>query len=106
MKFSFWECVWLFFATVTVWTNVYGIDVEYNWLLLFGILLIIKNQNDMKIGTIGNYYGHLEVKEEYGSYWWDIENWNGDYWEEIPKYLYDALIKFENERKQNHETKP
>ena len=104
MKFSFWECVWLFFATATVWTDVYGIDVGYDWLFLFGVLLIIKNQKDMQIGTIGNHYGHLEAKEEDGSYWWCIENWNGHYWEEIPKYLYDALIKFEKER--TDESKP
>ena len=43
---------------------------------------------------IGNYYGGLEVKEEDGKYLWGIENWDGTDFEEIPKYLYDALIKF------------
>ena len=43
---------------------------------------------------IGNYYGGLEVKEEDGKYFWGIENWDGTEFEEIPKYLYDSLIKF------------
>lgn len=44
--------------------------------------------------NIGNYYGGLEVKEEEGKYLWGIENWNGTNFEEIPKCLYDALVKF------------
>jgi hypothetical protein len=43
---------------------------------------------------IGNFYGGLEVKEEDGKYYWGIENWDGTEFEEIPKYLYDALIKY------------
>lgn len=52
----------------------------------------------MDIGTIGNHYGCLEVKEENGKFYWCIENWDGSHWEEIPKYLYDAMVKFETER--------
>lgn len=51
-----------------------------------------------KIGDICNYYGGLEVKEENGKFFWSIEDWAGYGWEEIPKYLYDALIKYEDER--------
>ena len=43
---------------------------------------------------IGNHYGGLEVKEEDGKYLWGIENWDGTDFKEIPKYLYDALIKY------------
>jgi len=43
---------------------------------------------------IRNYYGGLEIKEEDGKYYWGIENYNGTKYEEIPKYLYDALVKF------------
>jgi hypothetical protein len=43
---------------------------------------------------IGNYYGGLEVKEEDGKYLWGIGNYDGTEFEEIPKYLYDALIKY------------
>ena len=43
---------------------------------------------------IGNYYGGLEVKEEDRKFFWGIENWDGTSYEEIPKYLYDALIKY------------
>lgn len=53
---------------------------------------------EQSIGTIGNYYGDLRVKEENGSYFWCIPDVNGDYWEEIPKSLYNELISFENNR--------
>ena len=52
---------------------------------------------EKQIGQIGNYYGNLCVKVEDGYYYWAIENWTGWYWEEIPKYLYDALNRFEEE---------
>ena len=47
------------------------------------------------IGGIGNYYGCLTVEERGGKYFWSIENWCGHDWEEIPKSLYDELIKFD-----------
>lgn len=52
-----------------------------------------------EIGDIGNYYGGLWIKQEDGKYFWAIENWDGMHWEEIPQYLYEALIKFNNESK-------
>lgn len=54
-------------------------------------------ENIISIGEICNYYGGLSVKE-YNNYYWSIENYSGHSWEEIPDYLYEALIKFENER--------
>lgn len=48
------------------------------------------------IGSIGNYYGGLSVKEEDGSFYWSIENWDGESWEEIPESLYWELISFED----------
>ena len=54
------------------------------------------------IGEIGNYYGGLSVKTENGKHYWSIENFNGDYWEEIPATLFDALNAFEDS-KANHE---
>ena len=51
------------------------------------------------IGTIGNYYGNLEVKQEGDKYFWSIDDWSGYYWEEIPESLYCALIEFETNRK-------
>ena len=50
------------------------------------------------IGEIGNYYGGLGVKQEDGKFFWSIENYSGDHWDEIPQQLYDALIKYEDER--------
>ncbi len=52
--------------------------------------------NYKAIGSISNYYGDLQVKEEDGKYYWSIENWDGHYWEEISKKLYDALIEWED----------
>jgi len=46
---------------------------------------------------IGNYYGGLEIKEEDEKYYWGIENYDGTGYQEIPKYLYDALVKFRDE---------
>jgi len=45
------------------------------------------------IGGIGNYYGGLEVRKEQDSYYWCIPNYDGEDWDEIPKSLYDELIK-------------
>jgi len=50
------------------------------------------------IGKIGNYYGSLSVKTEGGKHYWSIENWDGDYWEEIPAELFDALNAFEDSK--------
>lgn len=47
------------------------------------------------VGEIGNYYGGLRVKKSVsGQAFWSIENWDGEHWEEIPDYLYNALLKF------------
>ena len=43
---------------------------------------------------IGNAYGSLVIKEENGKYFWVIEGYCGDDWQEIPKSLYDELVKF------------
>lgn len=48
------------------------------------------------IGTIGNYYGGLSVKEEAGRFYWSIENYSGDDWEEIPESLYRELMAFQD----------
>ena len=61
------------------------------------------NKNQRQIGEIGNYYGQLEVKIENEKYYWSIENWDGNYWEEIPKSLYDELMKFEDSKKEGGE---
>ena len=50
--------------------------------------------NEIRIGRIGNYYGGLCVKEEGGKFFWSVENYDGQNWEEIPKSLYDELIGF------------
>ena len=57
----------------------------------------------MRIGLIDNRYGYLIVKEDQGRFYWSITDcsYHGDSeegWEEIPKSLYDELIKFEKER--------
>lgn len=61
-------------------------------------------QNNLtQIGEIGNYYGGLLVSKDETGYYWVIENYDTDLsdnssFEEIPQYLYEALIRFENER--------
>lgn len=50
------------------------------------------------IGKIGNYYGGLRIKREDGRCYWSIENWDGENWYEIPQYLFDALLRHEEER--------
>lgn len=53
------------------------------------------------IGDIKNYYGGLSVKEEGGKYWWAIEDHDGYTWDEIPKSLYEALIQYEEKRRES-----
>lgn len=50
----------------------------------------------MRVGNIENYYGGLHIKEEDGKYYWSVENFNGHNWKEIPKYLYDTLLYYQN----------
>ena len=50
---------------------------------------------EKSIGNIGNYYGGLPVKEEENKFFWAITDHYCEDWEEIPKSLYDELIKFE-----------
>jgi hypothetical protein len=57
----------------------------------------------MNIGTICNYYGGVDVQEEGGTYFWGIDDWDDTRYQEIPKYLYDALVKYETERE--HESR-
>ncbi len=60
----------------------------------------MKTDDDgQEIGTIGNYYGGLVVKEEDGEFYWGIENYDLTFWEKIPESLYKSLIEFENARK-------
>ena len=51
-----------------------------------------------KAGNIGNYYGGLSIAVSGDKYYWGIENWDGTEWEEIPKYLFDAINRYEDER--------
>lgn len=51
------------------------------------------------IGSIGNYYGDLSVKSKNGKFFWSIENYNGDHWEEISKELYTELLKHDKLQK-------
>lgn len=58
----------------------------------------------IEIGTISNTYGGLQVTTCNDKYYWIIDGWECDIndirdWEEIPKYLYDALINFEEDIK-------
>ena len=52
---------------------------------------------EREIGNIGNYYGGLSIKKVGDKYFWSIHDWDGDCWDEIPKYLYDSLNKYQDE---------
>lgn len=52
-------------------------------------------ENMLSIGSIGNYYGGLWVKEQDGRFYWGIESYDGTDWQEIPESLYRALLEFE-----------
>ena len=49
------------------------------------------------IGTIGNYYGGLWIDEQDGKFFWSVENYDGCGWEEIPRSLYDELMKLKRD---------
>lgn len=49
-----------------------------------------------RVGSIGNQYGGFAVKEEYGKFFWCVEDPCGDDWEEITESLYNEIIKFHN----------
>ena len=53
---------------------------------------MLKDREDTFIGEIGNYYGGLVVKCENGVPMWSITNYDGDHWEEMPVYVYKAMI--------------
>lgn len=44
----------------------------------------------------GNYYGSLEIRyDDKSDQWmWSVENYDGHHWTPIPKYLAEALAKF------------
>ncbi len=52
----------------------------------------------MGVGGIGNYYGGLSITIINGKFYWGIGNYDGYSFEEIPDYLFNALMKYENER--------
>lgn len=58
----------------------------------------MKKESHTQIGDIGNYYGGLNVRSEDGKFFWSIENYDGDNWDEIPKTLYDSLMEYERTR--------
>ena len=49
------------------------------------------------IGEIGNYYGGLSIRRESDKCFWAIEDYDGFNEQEIPKYLFDALTKYQDE---------
>jgi hypothetical protein len=50
-----------------------------------------------EIGDIGNYYGGLCVRESAEQFFWAIEDYaEGPEWEEIPKSLYDELMRYQD----------
>jgi hypothetical protein len=56
-------------------------------------------ENDRDIFGVGNFYGGLVVGTCGDKFYWGIENYNGTRFVEIPKYLYDALCKHDDEQR-------
>ena len=52
----------------------------------------------MSIGKTSNYYGGVMIKEEDNKYYWIVEDYKEQPWEEIPEYLYYSLLTFEKTR--------
>ncbi len=52
-----------------------------------------------EFNKIFNYYGSLNFTEAEGKYYWSIENHDGHMWQEIPKSLFDELLKFHKREK-------
>lgn len=58
---------------------------------------------EFRVGKIGNFCENLSLRRiGHESYQWGISNYADTDWEDIPLYLVDALLKFE-ERKRKHE---
>jgi len=49
------------------------------------------------VGKIHHEYGRLLVKEEDGRFYWSIAANTFEYWEEIPEFLFRALLAFHTE---------
>jgi hypothetical protein len=47
--------------------------------------------------VMGNSYATLSTKEEEDKFFWGIKDWDTMYWEEIPEYLFNALMRFQSE---------
>lgn len=56
-----------------------------------------KDLGDYNISGIQNYYGRLHVKEENSKCFWMLEDYDVDRWKEIPRYLFDALNRYQDE---------
>lgn len=52
---------------------------------------------EREIGKIGNQYGGLSICSDDGKCYWAIEDWDGNKWVEIPKYLHDAINRHQDE---------
>ena len=65
----------------------------------------MKIEDGIKIWAIGNHIGDLFVQINEGKYYLAMEDqtFGGEIFKEIPKSLYDELIKFENKRKESIE---
>jgi hypothetical protein len=57
----------------------------------------VADHEPVEIPGVHNYYGGLSVKREGGIAFWSVENYDGHYFEVIPDYLYDALMRFRAE---------
>ena len=57
----------------------------------------LHEEDQRPIGKIDNALAGLVAIEKHGNYFWSMDD--GGFWEEIPKSLYEELLKFEANRK-------
>lgn len=53
--------------------------------------------NSVEVGEIYGYYGGLLLTVEGEKHYWGIRDWDGIDWQEIPEYLFQAIMQFEGE---------
>lgn len=54
----------------------------------------MEKSKEIRVNNIGNYYGNLLIKQEGGKCWWVIEDYTAHDWREIPRELFEALLRY------------
>ena len=63
----------------------------------------MKNMDQIRIGTIGNFYGVILIQKREDGYYWGIEDHDIFSWEKISDKMADAMIEWELERREQNQ---